>query len=106
MRARTFSFFAQIPSIEDRRNDRINSSNARVLLRRAGDAGGASGVGFQIASRCAALGARVVLWDLNEAALQQCAQQIAASGGTVWVYAVDVTDKSVRRELISFVLYF
>jgi all-trans-retinol dehydrogenase (NAD+) len=58
--------------------------------------GGGSGVGRQVASRFALLGAKVVLWDINEAGLQQSSRDIASAGGKVWAYTVDVTDKQAR----------
>ena len=55
--------------------------------------GGASGLGKQVAQRFAARKAKVVLWDINEQALMQVSQMIAAEGGKVWAYTVDVTNK-------------
>ena len=57
--------------------------------------GGAAGIGFAIAQRLAASGARLVLWDRDAAALQAAAQKL---GGDVHTVQVDVADEtSVQR---------
>jgi 3-oxoacyl-[acyl-carrier protein] reductase len=58
--------------------------------------GGASGIGLAIAERLAASGARVALWDLNEAAARDAAARLPGSGHAG--VAVDVADEhSVQR---------
>jgi 3-oxoacyl-[acyl-carrier protein] reductase len=58
--------------------------------------GGASGIGLAVAERLAASGARVALWDLNEAAARDAAAKLPGSGHTG--IAVDVADEhSVQR---------
>jgi short-subunit dehydrogenase len=59
----------------------------RVLIT-----GGASGIGRAIADRCAGRGARLVLVDLNEAALSATADQLRATGATVDTFTADLSD--------------
>jgi 3-oxoacyl-[acyl-carrier protein] reductase len=56
--------------------------------RRAVVTGGAAGIGLAVASRLAASGAKVALWDLDEAALAEAATKV---GGAL-AQALDVTD--------------
>ena len=49
--------------------------------------GGAQGIGRAVAERFIASGARVVLWDRDQALVEQTAQAIGATGT-----AIDVTD--------------
>ncbi len=59
--------------------------------------GGAAGIGFAIARRMAASGARVCLWDRDEAALAKSAREL---GGGTHTARLDVSDESqVRRAL-------
>jgi NAD(P)-dependent dehydrogenase (short-subunit alcohol dehydrogenase family) len=59
--------------------------------------GGASGLGRELAKQLAASGASVVLADINEAAAQEVAAEIAQTGGSATAIHVDVTDgKSVQ----------
>src|SRR5271157_1126377 len=51
-------------------------------------AGGASGIGLDIATRLAAEGAQVCLWDLKEDALAQ----VRAQSGAVATHALDIAD--------------
>ena len=61
--------------------------------------GGAVGIGFAIASRLAASGARLTLWDREPQALAQAA---AAIGGSVSVIEVDVAvEAEVERAVAS-----
>ena len=53
--------------------------------------GGAAGIGFAIAQRLAASGARVSLWDRDDAALAQGAK---ALGGTTHTARLDVSDET------------
>ena len=61
--------------------------------------GGAAGIGFAIAKRLAASGARLALWDRDPQALAKAA---SALGGTVTVAEIDVADETqVGRALAS-----
>jgi short-subunit dehydrogenase len=62
-------------------------TDKRVLIT-----GGASGIGFAMAERFAAHGARLVLTDINEPLLAQAAQRLRDAGGDVAEYRLDVTD--------------
>ena len=53
--------------------------------------GGAQGIGRAVAERLIASGARVALWDLDEARARETAEAIGP-GGLAWAYRVDVTD--------------
>jgi len=55
--------------------------------------GGARGIGFAAARRMLRSGAKVVLWDIDAAAMHEAAQQLLESG-PVSVNAVDVTDEA------------
>jgi 3-oxoacyl-[acyl-carrier protein] reductase len=57
--------------------------------RRAVITGGAAGIGLAVAQRLVASGARVALWDRDDAAL---ANAKAALGGGAFTQALDVTD--------------
>ena len=56
--------------------------------------GGASGIGLAIAQRMLASGARLTLWDMNEAALRSAQALLGkdASGNAVHTVVVNVTD--------------
>jgi short-subunit dehydrogenase len=54
--------------------------------------GGAMGVGKKLAEQSVRAGARVVLWDVNEKALQETAKELSAQGGEIHTYLVDVSD--------------
>ncbi|MEE4378362.1 MAG: SDR family oxidoreductase [Candidatus Competibacteraceae bacterium] len=54
--------------------------------------GGAMGLGKLFAEKGVQENSRVVLWDINEAALQTTAEQLKAQGGDVHTYVVDVSD--------------
>ena len=54
--------------------------------------GGASGIGFAIAERFAASGARVALWDIDGEAAQRGAARLSAGAGGHLGVAVDVVD--------------
>jgi len=54
--------------------------------------GGAMGVGKKLAEQSVQAGARVVLWDVNETALQNTAEVLRSQGGEVHTYPVDVAD--------------
>ncbi|MDP7421445.1 MAG: 3-oxoacyl-ACP reductase FabG [bacterium] len=53
--------------------------------------GGARGIGFAIAKRYLAEGARVALWDILEETLDEAREKLASGGGEVRAYVVDVT---------------
>ena len=57
--------------------------------RRAVVTGGAAGIGFSVATRLLASGARVALWDRDDRAL---ARAHATLGGNLMVHALDVAD--------------
>jgi 2-dehydro-3-deoxy-L-rhamnonate dehydrogenase (NAD+) len=57
--------------------------------------GGARGIGFAIAQRMAKSGAKLMLWDLDRAAMNHAARPLQDSGsGLVYVDVVDVTDET------------
>jgi len=55
--------------------------------------GAASGLGRRMAIKFAALGAKLVLWDVNEAGLSEVAKKITESGGTASTYKCDISKK-------------
>lgn len=65
-----------------------NVAQKVVLITGAG-----SGLGKNLAARFASRGACVVLWDVNEKAVEQAGHMIANNGGRVWTYSCDVTDR-------------
>ena len=54
--------------------------------------GGGAGIGRATALRFAEEGARVAVWDVNEAAAQSAAKEVAAAGAESLARRVDVTD--------------
>jgi 2-dehydro-3-deoxy-L-rhamnonate dehydrogenase (NAD+) len=60
--------------------------------------GGAAGIGFAIAQRLAASGARVSLWDRDEKALAQSAKALGNRTHTVRVDVADETDVCLARD--------
>jgi len=54
--------------------------------------GGAAGLGQAAAVACAAVGGKVIIADLNEAAAQQTAAKIRGDGGEAFASRVDVSD--------------
>jgi len=66
--------------------------------------GGASGLGRRMAIKFAALGAKLVLWDINEAGLNKVAKEIKDSGGVVWTYKCDISKKENVYEAAAKVL--
>lgn len=62
----------------------------RFSGRRAVVTGGASGIGRDVAGRLMAEGARVVLWDLDVAALDHARSELGDAAGEV----VDITDEA------------
>ncbi len=63
--------------------------DTRVLIT-----GAASGIGYAMARRFAAEGARLVLTDINEPLLADAAQRMRATGRDVATHRLDVTDAS------------
>ena len=60
--------------------------------------GGAAGIGFAIAKRLAASGARLALWDRDPVALAHAASAI---GGETFVCEIDVADESQVERAVS-----
>ena len=68
-----------------------NVAGKRVLIT-----GAAMGMGRIYARIAVEEGASaVILWDLNEGALKEAAEELRQQGGTIHEYAVDVSDKEV-----------
>lgn len=63
--------------------------------------GAAGGIGLECASRLGALGAAVLLADINAAAAQAAARRLAAGGVVASAAAVDVSDQDQCRELVA-----
>ena len=68
--------------------------------------GGAKGIGFGIARELAQAGCRIVLWDFDEAALQDAERILSSEGGDVKTFKVDVSsvtqvDATVAQLLTS-----
>lgn len=55
--------------------------------------GGASGIGRLLAAGLARAGARLVLWDIDDAGLERARTELLASGFEVDVYACDLADR-------------
>lgn len=55
--------------------------------------GGGGGVGQELAIRLARNKAKVVIWDVNEKALEKITKKISDEGHEIHSYAVDVTDR-------------
>jgi NAD(P)-dependent dehydrogenase (short-subunit alcohol dehydrogenase family) len=66
--------------------------------------GAARGIGRAIASAAATGGARVALTDLEDAALADTAEQLAATGAEVMAVTADVTDAHAMRAAAARVL--
>ena len=56
--------------------------------------GGASGLGRHMAQKMAALGAHIIIWDINEIQLAKVAGEIKEKRGSVSTYNCDVSDRS------------
>lgn len=61
--------------------------------------GAGSGIGRLTALRMSRLGAKVVLWDVNRAGLDETKKMIEAEGGDVWTYVCNVADRDVVYEV-------
>ncbi|XP_055997346.1 epidermal retinol dehydrogenase 2-like [Ostrea edulis] len=55
--------------------------------------GAGSGIGRLLSKKFAALGGRLVLWDINEAGNEETAEQVKALGATVKTYTVDLSSR-------------
>lgn len=66
--------------------NQLDLNEKRVIVT-----GAATGLGFAVAKRLAASGARVALWDRDEAALTRAATEM---GSSVETFTVDVSDPS------------
>lgn len=55
--------------------------------------GGGLGIGRLMALKMAALGARLVIWDINPANLAGVAEELTRAGREVFAYQVDVSDR-------------
>lgn len=55
--------------------------------------GGASGIGRLIAKKLSALGAQVIIWDINKSALEDTVNEIRKNGGKCWGYHCDISDR-------------
>ena len=60
--------------------------------------GGAQGIGFAIAQRLVASGARVSLWDTNAAVLETAVEALGASSSSK---VVDITDIDALRRVLK-----
>ncbi|GBM55393.1 Epidermal retinol dehydrogenase 2 [Araneus ventricosus] len=56
--------------------------------------GSAQGIGRQLAIQIARLGAKVVLWDINETKLKEVTEEISQDGGSASWFVCDVTSES------------
>jgi len=63
-------------------------ANKNVLIT-----GAAMGIGKLMAGLCAEQGAKLILWDINEEALNKTAEEFRALGTTVYTGTVNVTDR-------------
>ena len=65
--------------------------------------GGASGLGLEVARQMAAAGARLVLVDWDEGALESAAAKVARAGGEVRSLQGDVSDPATATAAIELV---
>ncbi|HVP32194.1 MAG TPA: SDR family oxidoreductase [Steroidobacteraceae bacterium] len=84
------------PDLFKARNLRDAVRDKTVLIT-----GGSSGIGRATALKLAAAGARVLIVARDEARLAQVRAEIEAKGGTVRVYACDLTDPKACSELLA-----
>jgi len=66
--------------------------------------GGASGIGFAIASKYASEGAKVVIIDLAGDKAEEVARKIREQGGEAVAYQGDVSSRKRVREIVSDVI--
>ncbi len=55
--------------------------------------GGAMGMGRLFSEHAVAEGAKLIIWDINQEALQETVEELRARGGDVHSYPVDVSDR-------------
>ena len=67
--------------------------------------GGAAGLGRLMAQRMAAQGARLVLWDINEAALASAKSEVLGSAGVCATYVCDVSDPTSVQQQAARVIH-
>ena len=67
----------------------MNLEGRRIVVT-----GGATGIGRATAMHCAAMGARVVVADVNEDDGADCVAQITSAGGEAWFVRTDVSVES------------
>lgn len=65
-----------------------NFENEIVLIT-----GGAGGIGRLVASKLAKLNAKIVLWDVDAAGLEDAVSQVRGIGGKAYGYKCDLTDR-------------
>jgi 2-hydroxycyclohexanecarboxyl-CoA dehydrogenase len=63
--------------------------------------GGGGGIGTATCKRFAEAGAKVAVFDVNEAAAQDTAAKIASAGGTAKAFACDITDYAGAERAIA-----
>lgn len=68
-----------------------------------------SGIGRLLSKRFAELGARLVLWDINQSGNEETAEQVKAIGATVRTYTVDLSSreaiyKTAQQVLINYMI--
>jgi len=63
-------------------------SSDKVLIT-----GASSGIGRQLSYECAKKGCQLILWDINEIALAETAEQCTKLGATVHYYKIDLTKR-------------
>jgi 2-deoxy-D-gluconate 3-dehydrogenase len=66
--------------------------------------GGAMGIGFGIAKRMLEAGAKVVLADVDEAALSAAAKRLGASPKQLATIAADIGDDAAPQKIVAFTL--
>jgi len=66
--------------------------------------GGASGIGYTMAAKCANAGMHVIIADLDEEPLHTAAERLAATGAKVSAERLDVADRGQYEELAARVL--
>jgi all-trans-retinol dehydrogenase (NAD+) len=66
--------------------------------------GAASGIGRLMAERMSALGARLILWDIEEEGLGALASELRGAGGEVSCYGCDLSSRDEIRETAAKVL--
>ncbi len=61
--------------------------------------GGAMGIGLATAAKLIKEGCTVAIWDINDSAMEKAKNELEKSGGKVFIYHCDVTDKNRVYEL-------